>query len=270
MRNSAVQADADARAWSSRSKRRSLPSRAGLTAISRVTTTLLTTALLTSALVACTGGADKSTQAKKLTVTEQLAAAKVKVDTAKSMHLSLRSSGVPDSVNGAVGADGSGTHAPAFKGTLDARISGFQAKVEVVAVDRLLYVKLPFTTGFVKADPKTYNAPDPAQLFATEGGISSLLTATTNPVEGKQTRVGSDVLQTITGTLPGSSVARLFNIGDATKAFVVTYGITDPDGELRTVTMTGPFFKSATASPARSTYVLTLDKYGAPVEISKP
>jgi len=29
--------------------------------------------------------------------------------------------------------------------------------------------------------------------------------------------------------------------------------------------MTGPFFKGAT-----STYLLTLDKYGAPVEISKP
>ena len=191
--------------------------------------------------------------------------AKTKVDAATSMHLTLRSSGIPDSVNGALGADGSGTHAPAFKGTLNARISGFEAKVDVVAIDKLLYVKLPFTTEFVQVDPKTYNAPDPAQLFATEGGITSLMTATTNPVEGKKVRVGPDVLQTITGTLPGASVAKLLNIGDAAKTFDVTYGLTDPGGELRTVTMTGPFYQGAT-----STYTLTLDKYGAPVAISKP
>ena len=212
-------------------------------------------------LGACSG----SNNAVAKTPAQQLAEAKAKVDTATSMHVTLRSSGIPDSVNGALGADGVGTHAPAFKGTLDARISGFEAKVEVVSVDKLLYVKLPFTTQFVQADPKTYNAPDPAQLFAAQGGITSLLTATTNLVEGAQIRVGPEVLTTISGTLPGASVARLLNVGDATKTFTVTYGITDPGGELRTVTMTGPFYAGAT-----STYTLTLDQYGAPVEISKP
>ena len=216
--------------------------------------------LMVAALAACSGsGSGGGTPA------EQLAAAKVKVDAASSLHLTLRSSGIPATVNGALGADGTGTHAPAFKGTLNARISGFEAKVEVVAIDKLLYVKLPFTTEFIKADPKTYNAPDPAQLFARQGGISSLLTGTTNLAEGPKTRVGPDVLKTITGTVSGASVAKLLNIGDATKSFKVTYGITDPGGELRTVTMTGPFYQGAT-----STYTLTLDKYGAPVEISKP
>jgi lipoprotein LprG len=213
------------------------------------------------ALAACSGS--NNTAAK--TPAQQVAAAKTKVDTATSMHVTLRSSGIPDSVNGALGADGVGTHAPAFKGTLDARISGFEATVDVVSVDKLLYVKLPFTTQFVQADPKTYNAPDPAQLFATQGGITSLMTSTTNLVEGAQIRVGSEVLTTITGTLPGASVARLLNVGDASKTFKVTYGITNPGGELRTVTMTGPFYAGVT-----STYILTLDQYGAPVEISKP
>jgi lipoprotein LprG len=219
---------------------------------------------MVAVLGACSASADKPS-AKKTTAAEQLAMAKAKVDAATSMHLTLRSSGIPASVNGALGADGSGTHAPAFKGTLSARISGFETKVDVVAIDKLLYVKLPFTTDFAQVDPKTYNAPDPAQLFATEGGITSLMTATLNPVEGKKVRVGPDVLQTITGTLPGASVAKLLNIGDATKTFDVTYGLTDPGGELRTVTMTGPFYQGAT-----STYALTLDRYGAPVAISKP
>src|SRR5471032_1446444 len=141
---------------------------------------------MVAALGACSASAD--TPAKKSTAAEQLAVAKTKVDAATSMHLTLRSSGIPASVNGALGADGSGTHAPAFKGTLDVRISGFETKVDVVALDKVLYVKLPFTSGFTPIDPKQYNAPDPAKLFAAQGGISSLMTATTNPLEGKPTR----------------------------------------------------------------------------------
>jgi lipoprotein LprG len=212
-------------------------------------------------LAACGG----SNSASVMTPAQLLAAAKAKVDAATSMHVTLTSNGIPDSVNGALGADGVGTHAPAFKGTLDARIAGFEARVDVVSLNKLLYVKLPFTSGFVQTDPKTYNAPDPAQLFAAQGGITTLLTATTNPVEGEKIRVGPDVLTTITGMLPGASVAKVLNVGDVTKTFKVTYGVTDPSGQLRTVTMTGPFYKGAT-----STYTLTLDKYGAPVEISKP
>ena len=219
--------------------------------------------LMVAALAACGGSGDKSAQ--HLGAAQQLAAAKAKTDAATSMHLTLRSSGIPESANGALGADGSGTHAPAFKGTLDARISGFQAKVEVVAIDKLLYVKLPFTTEYAQVDPKAYNAPDPAQMFAPVGGITSLMTSTTNLVQGKTTRHGADVLKTISGKLPGASVAKLLNIGDATKTFDVTYGITEPGGELRSVTMVGPFYQGAT-----STYILTLDKYGAPVEITKP
>jgi lipoprotein LprG len=222
------------------------------------------------ALSACSMAADKPPQAKKLTAVQQLAAAKAKADAATSLHLTLRSSHIPDSANGVRGADGSGTHAPAFKGTLDARIAGFQVKVEVVALDKVLYLKLPFTTEFAPVDPKDYNAPDPATLFAKDGGVTSLITATTNPVEGKPTRVGADVLRTITGKLPGASIVKLLNIGDAAKTFDVTYGITDPGGELRTVTLTGPFYPGATSTAATSTYLLTLDKYGAPVAISKP
>src|SRR5664279_1548941 len=118
--------------------------------------------LAVGALAACSSGTANGTPA------EQLAAAKAKVDAASSLHLTLRSSGIPATVNGALGADGTGTHAPAFKGTLNARISGFEAKVEVVAIDKLLYVKLPFTTDFVQADPKTYNAPDLSLIHISE------------------------------------------------------------------------------------------------------
>jgi lipoprotein LprG len=234
----------------------------------RGTRALAVAVVIAAALTACS--ADRSVEAKGLTAAARLAAARAKADAATSMHLTLRSSGIPDTANGVLGADGSGTHAPAFKGSLDARIAGFAAKVDVVAIDSLLYLKLPFTTQFTEADPKAYNAPNPALLFAKEGGITSLMTATTNLTEGKATRTGADVLRTITGKIPGANIVKLLNFGDGAKTFDVTYGITDPGGELRSVTLVGPFFKSGTSTPATSTYVLTLDKYGAPVEISKP
>lgn len=234
----------------------------------RGTRALAVAVVIAAALTACS--ADRSVEAKGLTAAARLAAARAKADAATSMHLTLRSSGIPDTANGVLGADGSGTHAPAFKGSLDARIAGFAAKVDVVAIDSLLYLKLPFTTQFTEADPKAYNAPNPALLFAKEGGITSLMTATTNLTEGKATRTGADVLRSITGKIPGANIVKLLNFGDGAKTFDVTYGITDPGGELRSVTLVGPFFKDATSTTATSTYVLTLDRYGAPVEISKP
>jgi len=216
------------------------------------------------ALTACSGGPSGAAPAPA-TPADRLAAAKAAMDRAASVHLVLTSRDVPPAADGVLGADGVGTHAPAFKGSLDARISGVQARVDVVSVGNALYLKLPFTSRFVRTDPKAYQAPDPATLFAADGGISSLLTRTTGPRLGDRTRSGSTVLQAVTGSLPGRDIAGLLAIGDPAATFGVTYGLTDPGNELRTVTLTGPFFRGST-----STYALTLDRYGDPVEIRQP
>ena len=57
----------------------------------------------------------------------------------------------------------------------------------------------------------------------------------------------------------------MFGVGDPNGRYAVTYGLTDPGGELRTVDLTGPFF-----SAASSTYSVTLDRYGEPVDIHAP
>lgn len=214
------------------------------------------------ALAGCSGSSDS---AAKLSPSQRLAAAKQKVDAAGSVHLTLRSSGIPATSGGVLGAEGTGTHAPAFKGSLDARMSGIQVRVDVVATGGQLYLKLPFTTTFAPVDPKQYNAPDPATLFSADKGLSTLLTATKDPKLGDRRRTGSEVVQTITGTVPGATVVDLLGTGDRSGTFDAAYGITDPGGQLRTITLTGPFFPGA-----RSTYTLTLDRYGKAVEISRP
>ena len=66
------------------------------------------------------------------------------------------------------------------------------------------------------------------------------------------------------GHLPVARIVDLSVLGDKNAVFDVRNVISD-SGQLRTVSLTGPFYTGAT-----SPYDLTLDKYGDPVEIAKP
>ena len=93
------------------------------------------------------------------------------------VRIGLSTPKLPPSVNGLLAADGVATHDPAFKGTIKVAASGITADADVVAVDGIVYAKLPFTSKFVPIDPADYGAPDPADLMNPDGGLSSLLTA---------------------------------------------------------------------------------------------
>jgi lipoprotein LprG len=223
-------------------------------------------ALLAVGLSGCSGDAGRSgpTQ-RELTAAERLSAAKTTLDSAPSVHLTLASEGVPQDASGVVSADGWGAHPPAFKGTFKVSLKGIRADAQVTSVGGEVWAKLPLIPGTNKVDPKTFGIPDPAVLFAPDQGLTSLLPATVNPTLGHQTRKGSEVLTTVTGTVPGSAVVDLFLIGDRNGTFEATYALTK-DNQLRQVGLVGPFFGSA----ATSTYTLTLDQYGQPVTITKP
>lgn len=217
-------------------------------------------AVLLTVLCGCSGQPDSGLPSPA----QRLVTAKQRADAASSLHLRLTSRDVPTGAVGVLGADGVGTRAPAFKGTVKARLRGVEGDIEVVAVDGGVWLKLPFAPAMVKTDPAVFGAPDPATLFSTGAGITSLLPSTVNPVAGEPVRDGADVLTSITGTVPGRRVVDLLHVGDPGQPFEVRYGITE-SGELRTATLTGPFFPSA-----RSTYELMLDRYGDPVDIRRP
>lgn len=222
-------------------------------------------ALCAVTVASCSSSPDGSSGQGQLSPAQRLAAAKAKVDAAPSVHLQLSSSAVPQGASGVVSADGWGKHPPAFKGTFKVSLKGVQADAEITSLGGDVYAKLPLIPGTNKIDPKTFGVPDPAVLFSTDKGLTTLLTATTAPTAGDQVRRGSEVLSTIKGTLPGKAVTNLFLIGDSFGTFSATYGLTDTQ-ELRQVAISGPFFGSGTSS----TYTLTLDQYGQPVTITKP
>ncbi len=214
---------------------------------------------------ACSSGDPAKPEASEPTPAQRLAAAKQKADGASSVHLLITSRDVPADAEGILGADGVGTHRPAFKGILDARIKGVSAKVDTVAIGPDLWLKLPFTPRHVKTNPATWGVPSPAQLLSSDKGLTALITHTHSPTDAGSKREGQEVLRSITGTIPGKEVAQILNTGDVNGTYQVSYGLTDPDGLLRKATITGPFFPGATSS-----YDVVFDKYGESVDIKAP
>jgi lipoprotein LprG len=213
---------------------------------------------------ACTDD-EKAAEARRQTPAELLASARTKLETSPSVSFTLESQGLPGEAVGISGAKGTGRFTPpSFTGTLNATVNGVTGTVNVIAVEQDVYMKF-FTPDYNRIDPADYGAPNPARLFDTTTGVTSLVDTTQGLRKDATVRDGADVLATLKGTLPGVAVADLLVVGDRAGTFEVTYGVTDRSHELRTVVLTGPFYEGAT-----STYTLRLKRLDEPVEITRP
>jgi lipoprotein LprG len=217
--------------------------------------------LVATSVVAGCGGSDKATTSPRQT----LAAAKRNLDRTSGVRIGLSTPRLPDGVSGLLSAQGVGTHAPAFAGTIRVAASGITADASVVAVDGKVHAKLPFSLKFVTIDPADYGAPDPAQLMSSRGGLSSLLTTAEHVKQGKQVRQGKMVLRSYTGTVPGRAVAAVLPSASAKAHFDATFTVTDQK-RLTKAVLTGPFYPEA----GDVTYTVTFDDYGIRKSITAP
>lgn len=225
----------------------------------------LLAAVVVVVLAACSGGGSSTPTPTEDSPAQRLAAARAKLESSPAVDFELSSAGLPGKAVGVSEAKGTGVfEPPSFKGSLNATIRGVTGTVEVIAVEQDVYLKF-FTPGYTKVDPADYGAPNPAQLFNTRTGVTSLIGRTTDPTKGPQQRDRADVLETITGKVPGTAVADLFVIGDRSGTFDVTYGITRDSKDLRTVVLKGPFYAGTT-----STYTLRLRALDQAVAITRP
>lgn len=219
----------------------------------------------------CSSGADSRKSEDKggekttaQTTEQRLGAAKQVMDKAASMHLVLTSDGVPSDAQGPIGGEGVGTHTPAFKGNLKAKLGSLQADVPVTAVKDDVYAKLPIWPDQRKIDPAQYGAPNPATFFDTAEGLSSLLPKLRQPKAAAQKRDGSDVVTPISGTLSGTDVTGVIGLGDQGATYKAVYLLTDKN-EVRSMQLTGSFYNEGS-----TTYTLRLDEYGKKVDIQSP
>lgn len=194
-----------------------------------------------------------------------LVQAKDKFDKAKSVHLSLSTESVPSSGDAVLGADGTLTHQPAFKGQVTVVLGGFNADVPVVSVGGKVYAKLPLTPKYVPINPAEYGSPDPAEFADTSRGISGLLLKLEGAKKSGQKRDGDVVLTTYTGTLAGSYVEPIIPSATKSRSYKTTVGI-DQDGRIITLRVSGDFF----AHDGDVTYDLVFADYDKSVQIAAP
>ena len=242
------------------SRRASLPARRA--------TFSLAVAAFSLALVAsgCTGQKDDEGVSKGKNPDEVMALAKKTLDETSGVKIVLDTKDLPDGVQGLSHAEGIGIHPPAFEGKITVEVSGLSVDVDVIATDGKVWIKY-LTPTFQQADPADYGAPDPADLMATEGGLSDLLVNTDNLEAGDTVRGGDnneEVLTEYTGTVPASYVETVIPSASGDD-FDATYTIS-ADGELREAKLTGDFYPDA----GENTYTLDFTDYGTEKDITAP
>jgi len=215
-------------------------------------------------LTGCQGDSDD----KKADTTElqkRLSAARTTIDEAETVEVSLATKSLPQGVTGLLSATGQGNHSPAFKGKVKVVTGGSTLTADVVSAEGTLKAKTSFSPLYLKIDPESLSAPDPAALLDAETGVTQILDKTKGLEEGEKSRDGSDVLTTITGTLPGNVVSAIIPSADEARSFNVTYRLTEDD-ELRDATLTGPFYPEG----GNVTYTVKLATSDQPVTIKVP
>ena len=198
---------------------------------------------------------------------EALETARTTFVDAGSVGFDLKQSAIPKGRNGVSAATGSGIvdkTTPKFQGQVTGVIDGNSAGVEIIAVDDKTWMSF-FTKDFNPVDMADLGAPNPAEFFRTGSGVDQILAHTSDATAGERTRSGDTVLQEYTGTIPKEDITRLFNLGEGRETFDVTYGIEPDSGELRSVKITGDFYKET-----ETTFTLNLKDYGKSVQIDEP
>ncbi|MGD0832852.1 MAG: LppX_LprAFG lipoprotein [Candidatus Dormibacteria bacterium] len=187
-------------------------------------------------------------------------------DGTQSFHVVLSSDDVAGSGTLLTGAVGDAARPDGFTGTLDVTESGLPLQIGVVSTGGSFYARLPFTTGYVKADPSQYGFADPGRLLDPSSGISTLITGARHASVSGEVRQSGETLVQVTAQVPGTLVAALLTDADPAQSVDITYSI-DPDtDQVRQVDLTGPLFVKGD----QSTYHLVLDRYGENVSITPP
>lgn len=227
----------------------------------------LTAMLLVSGCSSTSGKKSDPTKsgAQAQTASQRLGEAKKVIDAAPGYHFKLQGTDVPKTSSGVLSGEGDVIARPAFKGTLNVQAGSLAASVPVISTGGKTWAKMPFAAKMTEINPNTYGAPDPNKLFSKDNGVASLLPQTKNAEFGGKVRDGKDIVQTITGTLPGSAIKNVLFMGDGSGTFTVKYGVTD-DNQVRSAQVVGPFFAGGT----KTTYDLTFTNYGQTVDIQAP
>lgn len=228
---------------------------------------LIAATVVTLAVVGCSGDEDGAEAASQddQGAAERLAAAADLLDATSGVRFTVEGSDLPDDGTVILGAEGVAAPPGSFDGEIRILTAGLSATIEVVSVDGELWAKLPMTTQFARVDAEALGFSDPGALLDPERGVGQLLRSAIDPVESGSARLGADVVDEITATLPGRLVGEVLTIADPEAEVAATFALEAETGRLRQAVLTGPFVGDDT-----QTYTVLLEDYDQPVDISAP
>lgn len=221
---------------------------------------LIPFALTVAGAAACSSSSTSHPSAAVL-----LQKAKTTADAASSVHFILTSTNVSLDSTNITGGNGDMARPSSLRGTFSVALSGFTANVKVVSVGDVFEAELPFTNHYEKTNPSNFGLTNPAELLDPSKGLTSLLALAQNPQSGAPERVGGELLDTVTYTVPGNDIPVLPD-ANPSKPVDLTVFINPSNYELRSVKLVGPL----TSATSNSTFLLTLSNYNEHVAITLP
>lgn len=220
------------------------------------------------AVVGCSGDEDGGPDAgpESPDAAARLDAAADLLDATSGVRFTVEGENLPDSGTVILGAEGVAAPPGSFDGEIRMRTAGLSATIEVISVDGELWAKLPMTTEFAPVDAEALGLSDPGALLDPERGVSQLLRSAIEPAESGQARIGAEVVDEITATLPGELVGAVLAIADPDAEVAAAFAVDPETGQLRRAVLTGPFVGDSDTQ----TYTVLLEDYDQPVDISAP
>lgn len=213
---------------------------------------------LTVAVTACGSGSSSNPHTL-------LTKAKQKIDSTDALHFDITSQNVQGGGTIITGGTGDIARPDRIKGTFQVSLNGFHVSVKIISANGKFYAQAPFQSSYQPTDPSTFGVGNPALLIDPNQGLSSLLANVQDPRSDGQTRINGELLDKVTGTVPGTEIPKALPDTTPAKPVDVTALIDPSNHEVRQFVLTGPF-----TSTANSTYTVTLTSYGEPVHIELP
>ncbi|NEE04258.1 LppX_LprAFG lipoprotein [Phytoactinopolyspora halotolerans] len=182
-----------------------------------------------------------------------------------SVRFTVEGEDLPDSGTVVVGAEGVAVPPSSFEGGVRVKAGALSSTVDVVSIDGEIWAQLPLTDGYEKMDATGLDFGDPGVLIDPEQGVGQLLRSGSDVAGADQVRVDGEVYDQVESVIPGELVDAILTLADPDADVQATWSL-DPDtGRLRQATLTGPFYDGG-----EQTYVVSLDEYDEPAEISAP
>ena len=223
-------------------------------------------AVVAAAVTGAVGLAACGSSASTVPAATLLAKARSTVNAASAVHFTVTSNRLPNAGTVLRSGDGDLARPGELRGTFQIAIDSLPTSISIIETSGKFYVKLPFASNYQISDPSKFGFGDPAQLIDPNTGISRLLTQIGNPKVTGHSRVNGEVLETITGTVPGNDVTEFLPDVAPNQPVQLVLGINPRSAQVRQFQATGPFVVATT----QSTYVVTLTNYNEAVTITAP